>query len=161
MPPKIHPQAQKIRTCKTAPYRFNEGGSMADQAELKTFQLLSEVIGPAAALCLCAFFASRNVYVPASIPDGHVIVNLIGREAADRLAAEYGGESLSVPACELRYLRRAGQIYALRRYGLPHSAVAAAIGVTPMRVSQIRAQLSREGYDSLLSNIQETPDHAA
>jgi hypothetical protein len=128
---------------------------MSDRTELKAFQLLCDAVGPAAALCLCAFFAGRNVYVPACIPGIHVIVNLIGREAADRLAAEYGGESISVPSCELRHLRRAGQIYALRRYGLSHSAMASALGITAMRVSQIRAQLRREGYDGLAAGMPE------
>jgi hypothetical protein len=127
---------------------------MADQNEIKTFERLALAIGPSAALLICAFWAYRSLYVPTTLPAEHILRRLIGNEAAEYLVAQFGGECLSIPGCELRPVRRAGQLHALSPYGVSDRAAALAIGITPRRVEQLRAELQREGYDFLAAGLE-------
>jgi hypothetical protein len=53
------------------------------------FDEIAEVIGATAALTLFRAKGGGRITVPAKAPDGHWLVELIGREAADRLCAHY------------------------------------------------------------------------
>lgn len=128
---------------------------MPVQTDLKTFDSLANEIGGGAALMLCAFFgaSNRSLYVPSRIPEGHILEKLIGADAASWLAAEHGGQTLNLPSLEgLRHIRSAGLIAGLARHGVPQNLMAAACDLTPRRIQQIREQLAREGFGSLLEH---------
>lgn len=53
---------------------------------------IAEVIGEEAALRLSYRFRGQLLYIRKHYPDAHPLVTEIGREAADKLIAVYGGE---------------------------------------------------------------------
>lgn len=131
---------------------------MAIQSELKTFDRLAAEIGGGPALLLCAFYGgmAHGAYVPTQPADGHVIENLIGREAFGWLVQAFGGETLCLPKLDgLRHIRAAGMVAALSRHGVPKHLQAAACDLTPRRIDQIRDQLRLEGFGNLMN---ETPE---
>lgn len=72
---------------------------------------LAGVVGDAAATALARRFGGTSVYVPRTIGDHHPLCVMLGRQAADRLAAWTGGQSIAIPK---RPERRA-RVIALRR----------------------------------------------
>lgn len=49
------------------------------------------------ALQLSAEFGGLELYVPHNIRDDHVLVRVLGRRAADKLAKHYGGDRIDIP----------------------------------------------------------------
>lgn len=127
---------------------------MAVSTELRLFETLAHEIGPTAALLLCAFSGGRTCYVPDTIPVGHWLRSLLGDEGASKLVMAHGGETLSIPTCELTPIRRAGMVHALRRHGLTDRLLARVIGVSLNRIQQIRKSLALEGFPDILSDEQ-------
>ena len=63
-----------------------------------TLDDISAVIGFTATLRLAAWYGNgNNLYVPEEVEDGQVLVRLLGRSVAERLAQEFGREWLAVP----------------------------------------------------------------
>lgn len=58
---------------------------------------LYEVIGASALLALAREYGGRRLYVPKRVDGGHDIARALGVDAARRLAAHYGGETIDVP----------------------------------------------------------------
>ncbi len=126
---------------------------MALHADLRQFDDLANQIGGASALMLCAFFGQvgRNLYVPPSIGGDHLIARLIGAEAAGWLAAERGGETITLPSLKaLESIKAAGTIAALQRHQVPVGLLAGLTDLSTRRVEQIRDQLRLEGLADLL-----------
>lgn len=63
-----------------------------------TLDDISGVIGFTATLRLSAWFgAGNNLYVPEVVEDGQLLVRLIGRRAAERMAEAFPREHLAIP----------------------------------------------------------------
>lgn len=63
-----------------------------------TLDDIAAVIGFTATTRLAAWYGNgNNLFVPAMVEDGQVLVRLIGRSAAERLSGEFGGDWLAVP----------------------------------------------------------------
>ena len=63
-----------------------------------TLDDISAVIGFTATLRLSAWYGNgNNLYVPPVVAEHHVLANLLGRSAAERLARAFGGEWLASP----------------------------------------------------------------
>ena len=61
-----------------------------------TLDDISAVIGFTATLRLSAWYGNgNNLYVPPVVAEHHVLANLLGRSAAERLAREFGGDWLA------------------------------------------------------------------
>ncbi len=134
---------------------------MSIEFALRGFQEISDQIGGAPALMICAFFGGmgRPLYVPAQAIPGHTLEKLIGREAFGWLIAWRGGETLHVPSLKaLESVRRAGQIAALSKLGASRPAMAALCGVTERRVDQLLDQLRLEGFD-LADDLTDDTEH--
>jgi Homeodomain-like domain len=58
---------------------------------------LAAVVGDSEAFALARRFGGTGLYVPRRIGDNHPIAVVIGRAAADRLAAWAGATTLSIP----------------------------------------------------------------
>lgn len=124
---------------------------MADVTELRGFARLEAAVGGVAALKLCAFFGGQTLYVPLALDEDHLLVNVIGSEAAGYLVAELGGQDVSIPACEMKALRRAGKLRHQMRRGNTPSAAGAYLGITSRHARRLAATLLRlEGYSPKL-----------
>jgi hypothetical protein len=124
---------------------------MADSTELRSFERLAAAAGPVPAIRLCAFFGPTMLHIPTTIAADHPISLLIGAQAADWLAQELGGEKVSVPALEMRALRRAGRMRFHRKLGSSTAAAAADIGVSDRQARNLAKTLLRlEGYPEKL-----------
>lgn len=127
--------------------------AMADCTELRTFERLAAAAGPVAALKLCAYYGgSGMLYTPHVIAADHPISLLIGAEAASWLAAELGGETVSVPSLEMQALRRAGRMRFHRRRGSSTAEAAADLGVSERQARNLAKKMLRlEGYPEALA----------
>jgi hypothetical protein len=66
---------------------------------------IADVAGEAAAVQICAHAGGTRVYIPASCPDDHWLVECVGREKADRICAhlsagEHSGQRFDIPLAE-------------------------------------------------------------
>jgi hypothetical protein len=86
----------------------------------QSLQTMAEIVGMSGVLALVRAFGGVRLYVPSRLPDDHILIELLGRPAAERLAAEYGGQPhFDIPRAEglLRAVRNR-QIQADRAAGL-------------------------------------------
>ena len=95
---------------------------------------IAEVIGPAAALRLVDAYGGTVCYVPLQLGPAHRLSQSIGVDAAERLAARYGGEKIEVPVLNVARTRKA--LIARTPGGV--SEVARALGVTRRWVRMVR-----------------------
>ncbi|MDE1461624.1 hypothetical protein [Spartinivicinus poritis] len=58
---------------------------------------LAEIIGPEAALKLGQNLGGARLYIPHRMTDEHILVALIGREAAEQLSDYYQGDHIELP----------------------------------------------------------------
>ena len=65
--------------------------------ETTLFGLVTQLVGPDAAVRLTKALGGRRIYVPRSPGAAHPITAAVGLEAAMALAARFGGEQLEVP----------------------------------------------------------------
>ena len=116
------------------------------QVRNTTLDDLANIIGFSATVRLSAFFGGKNLYIPASISPGQVIVTLIGEPAARRLSDEFGREHIALPSLHgpLREQRNSTIYYRLVAGESPRQ-ISAAIGLTERRVIQIKCELERLG----------------
>lgn len=81
---------------------------MEDQANKTLFEVVPQknttlddiagVIGFTPTLRLAAWYGNgNNLFVPPTVEDSHVLVRLLGRQAAERLAEAFGHEHLAIP----------------------------------------------------------------
>lgn len=131
---------------------------MAFSTEFAQIERIADVVGVRAALMLAGFFGKhgQRLYVPLETDQKHIISRLIGIDAFKKLVSAYGGENLSIPACDLKPLRRAGQIHRLSALGVPIGDQALATGIGIAGVKVIQGELRREGYFDLAASLTES-----
>lgn len=99
---------------------------------------IAEVAGTGAALSLVAAHGGQRIYIPASMGDGHPLVRLLGRDAADALAGRFGPAALDVPRFSASTTRRrAADAVRLRAEGKSANAVARQLGTTRRHVFRL------------------------
>lgn len=129
---------------------------MADTTELRGFARFEGIVGGGSALKLCALFGGSTLYVPNELPDGHVLVWLLGRRDADYLCQALSGQDVHVPGCEMKSLRLANKLRHQMQRGVAPSAAAAELGVSQRHARRLAAKLLHlEGYDPRLISYKE------
>lgn len=131
---------------------------MAFSSDFVQVGRIADAIGVPAALTLCGFYgkSGQRLPIPLKATADHVLNNLIGIEAFQRLVDAFGGQPLPVPEVDLVPLRRAGMVYRLSRRSVPVSDIAQAAGINPRTVSQIKARLRLEGFPALADDLAPT-----
>jgi hypothetical protein len=131
---------------------------MAFSTQFTQIERISEVVGVRAALMLAGFFGKQGqrIYIPVVADPKHIISKLIGREAFRDLVDAYGGQNLTIPECDLKALRRAGQIHRLSVLGVPIGDQALATGIGTAGVKLVQDELRREGFFSLADHLTES-----
>lgn len=108
------------------------------------FERISNEIGGAGALALCAFAGHRGqVYVPQNEDDKHVFSRVLGKKAFRDLVAAFGGEYIQLPDIEasITPLRRVGLVHDFRTAGTPTRLIAASLRCTRQNVARILRDL--------------------
>ncbi|MDP1964003.1 MAG: hypothetical protein Q8K93_17585 [Reyranella sp.] len=100
-----------------------------------TLGSLTALLGAVAVDRLSTAFGGRRVYVPANLGAGHPLAVVAGLEAAQQLAANFAGSTLTLPITPGR--RR--QILDLDAAGWTRAAIASKVRLTERRVYQILA----------------------
>lgn len=103
---------------------------------------IAELIGMPATLKLVERFGGVRIYVPQTVPPSHALVDLLGRDAADRLAIAFGGdEHFDIPRCTLAARRvRDAQLVADFLGGMSHRLLAIKYQLTERGVRKIIAR---------------------
>lgn len=122
----------------------------------------AEVAGLEAAVALFRARGGNRVYIPAKAGDGHWLVQLVGRDAADRLIAHFSTDGAG---CELELPRgptgaRAEQWHRLHqmiRDGASSTAITRALGISRDMVKRHRAKLRDEAGSNQLSLLDLIP----
>lgn len=108
---------------------------------------LSPVVGFTATLALAAWWADRNLYVPASARPDHPLAAVIGLPALRALVAEFGGQTLAIPAdVQALRFRRDRAICERFAEGWTPARVADEFELSPRRAEQLRADLIARGW---------------
>jgi hypothetical protein len=99
---------------------------------------LKDVVGPGAALAICAEWGGNTLYVPARAHPAHPLCRLLGEETANLLCAAMSGDRLAVPKTDavMRQMR-ARRIMKRRSEGKSIAALADEFGLTRRRILQI------------------------
>jgi hypothetical protein len=108
---------------------------------------IAEVAGLPAALAICDARGGQRVYFPARAPDGHWLVELVGRETADVLCAHFrstarGGIELLVPMGPQKRIRFEAAVRA--GHSVPRAAAMAGVHVRHARRWQASPQTRPE-----------------
>lgn len=108
---------------------------------------LSPVVGFTATLALAAWWADRNLYVPASARPDHPLASVIGLPALRALVAEFGGQTLAIPAdVQALRFRRDRAICERFAEGWTPARVADEFELSPRRAEQLRVDLIARGW---------------
>ncbi len=115
---------------------------------------IAEAAGVQAALLLMREYGGREVYIPLRAPDGHWLVNLVGREAADRICALFAtridadreksrhGERIVIPIADSGARGGAKRAaFAMLSKNIPANEVARAAGVCNRTVWNYKARV--------------------
>lgn len=119
-------------------------------ARNNTLDDIASVIGMTPTLVLAAWYggsaSGSSLFVPERVEEGQVLVKLIGRSAAERMAAAFPGEHLAVPrpVAYQNELRRS-QIATLLTNKFTTRQVASFLEMSEKRVQQICRELEVEG----------------
>jgi hypothetical protein len=115
-----------------------------------TLQEIADAAGLAAALKLAEARGGTEVYIPAQAPDGHWLVECVGREAADKICAFYRvettdsrrGSHVEIPLGSHRFYERARRL-AMKLLGEGHNQVEVArkLGLHHRTVQRVSARL--------------------
>lgn len=102
---------------------------------------IADVAGVEAARAIGRSRAGQQISIPTQIRDGHWLSDLIGRDAAEKLAAAYGGKKIIIPASLMGAKRqRAEGIAALVAKGYSLNKIAE---ITGLSRSTIRLHMER------------------
>ncbi len=118
-----------------------------------TLDDISAVVGFTAALRLSAWFGDLgNLYVPAQVEEGQLLVKLIGLSAAKKLSEEWGQQHINVPRLtgyeEDMRKRLIGQ---LLTKGFTTREVSHLARLSERRVQQICRELETAGLISVIA----------
>jgi len=112
-----------------------------------SIQTLAEVIGESAALTLVRNWPPSTssstgrhrviVYIPATLPDRHRLIDILGHADAQRLVAHFGGELLFLASCFAAGAHdRRERIARAVASGMPRDAIAAEFGVSQTTIKR-------------------------
>ncbi|KRG42609.1 hypothetical protein ARC63_11265 [Stenotrophomonas geniculata ATCC 19374 = JCM 13324] len=112
-----------------------------------SIQTLAEVIGESAALTLVRAWPPTTssttgrhrviVYVPSTLPDQHRLIDILGRDVAQRLVNHFGGELLFLASCFAASAHeRREQIARAVACGMPREHVAREFGVSQTTIKR-------------------------
>lgn len=108
---------------------------------------LSPVVGFTATLAIAAWWSDRNLYVPAVARADHPLVSVIGLPALRALVAEFGGQTLPIPAdAQALRFRRDRAICERYAEGWTPARVADEFELSARRAEQLRADLIDRGW---------------
>lgn len=108
---------------------------------------LSPVVGFTATLALAAWWADRNLYVPATARADHPLARVIGLPALRALVVEYGGQTLAIPAdVQALRFRRDRAICERFAEGWTPARVADEFELSLRRAEQLRSELLERGW---------------
>lgn len=109
---------------------------------------IAELIGMPATLKLVERFGGVRIYVPQTVPPSHALVDLLGRDAADRLAIAFGGdEHFDIPRCTLA-ARRVRDAQLVEDF----------LGSMSHRLLAIKYQLTERGVRKIIARAGITAD---
>ncbi len=96
---------------------------------------IAEVAGLVAAVAIAEARGGTRVHFPARAPDGHWLVELVGREAADKLCEHFrarpaGGSEVLIPVGPKNFYARARRRALELRGAKPVAQIALDLGVT-------------------------------
>lgn len=126
-----------------------------------TLDDISGVIGFSATLKIAAWFgdSGQNLYVPATPTEDSVLVKLIGENAAKRLADEWGGEFLAVPALTPYEIdSRKRFIAQMLDKGFGTRAISYNLRMSERRVQQICRELELQGLIAPVGPVEKSDD---
>ncbi len=103
-----------------------------------------EVIGLPAALRLAEGLPGVRVYVPERASEDHRLVEILGREAADRLCSHYATENLYIPRC-IHAIRAVRNLAIYRQRHIGAATLAMRYGLTDRQVYNIIAAVLDAG----------------
>lgn len=110
---------------------------------------LVRVIGIEAALKLTHAAGGKRLFVAAA-RDGDPVIKLIGADAYNALAAEFGGESVDLPSYQtILSLVRKRAAQEMLRAGRSIRATAAETRLSRRAVARLRDELSAEAFNAM------------
>lgn len=126
------------------------------------FEDVGAIIGAQAAISLAGWQDGAPVYIPTTPPPDHHLCPILnpddptnGHALLQRLAAEFGGETLCLPkVAQLDYMRQRGQIYRHLKKGVSVRCIAHDVGLGERQIAKHRRWLEQHG---LIPYILRTP----
>lgn len=105
---------------------------------------IATVAGEAAAIAISARVGGLRVYIPAKVNDSHWLVEAVGREKADRICQQLGGDRHVFPLASggaYRSMARdiARRVHELDKAGKSSAEIARSVGLTQRAVHRHRA----------------------
>lgn len=116
-----------------------------------TIEMVAAELGDELAHRLEYHFAGTRIYIPSEPHENHILVRMLGRGAAEKLGAKFGGDAIDIPNRSRRE-RRIARIRELAGQGMIRSAIAREVGVTERYVYDVIAAASpRDDQPDLFS----------
>jgi hypothetical protein len=96
---------------------------------------LGAIVGFSNTILICGVWGGKTLYVPNTATTGHRLAGLLGESAFIRLVAEFGGETLTIPALvDFGRWQRIRKTATLRLQGRALHGIAKMTGVTYQQV---------------------------
>lgn len=106
------------------------------------FLRLSDAIGPVPALVFCAFAsAAKTFYVPETYIAGHILERLLGEDSFLKMIANFGGETIMIPAMRLDEIRHLGLVYRMSKRGYTAQQIEQGSGLAYRNIRLIQAKI--------------------
>lgn len=116
-----------------------------------TLAEIARVAGLPAALTIAETKGGLEVYIPRRAPEGHWLVDCVGREAADKIGAYYGDQRITVPLGDRNFYARARRRAAeLLAEGKSLNTVAGQLGVHVRTIKRVKKRVRENGQGRLL-----------
>lgn len=98
------------------------------------------VTGEEGAANLVAHYGGTRLYIPHTSKTDHLLCQLIGQEAAQKLSYEFAGMSVDIPrAAQMLIAQRNGLIAADRATGMSQRQLALKYGLTERTIRKIKS----------------------
>lgn len=96
---------------------------------------LGAIVGFSNTILICGVWGGKTLYVPNTATAGHRLAGLLGDSAFSRLVAEFGGETLTIPAlADFGRWQRIRRTATLRVQGRDLHSISRITGVTYQQV---------------------------